>query len=299
MQRLFRWLAVTVAVLGAMCTGCAQGAVTSPTAPSPPGATPTSASPTPSTSVASAPAPSPTRPQPVSWYPWLPAAETTVEGALPVDSFVRTLTDVVPVSGSPGAAAYRFDTGDPDPATHPVMGFSNGVVLVVLHGPVMVDDRAWYYLTPAQISVDTPTGWSPIVSPTGSRYYQPIAFECPADPIAVAELSSLMLTDGLPACYGDDEVTIVGDLHCEPGPDAIAEGATWLATGSCRFDSPPTVYGLDPTPEPGRYAVTGRFLDDEAHACRSRDGDDSAEGRITAVLFCRRAFVATSAERVG
>ena len=52
--------------------------------------------------------------QPRSWYPWLPAADTTVEGALPVDSFVRTLADVVPVSGSPGAAPYRFDTGDPD-----------------------------------------------------------------------------------------------------------------------------------------------------------------------------------------
>lgn len=297
MQRLFPWLAVTVAVLGAILTGCAQGAVTSPTAPSPSG-TPMSATPTASTSVATAPTPSPTPPEPASWYPWLPAADTTVDGALRVDSFVRTLADVVPVSGSPGAASYRFDTGDPDPAKHPVMGISQGVVLVVLHGPVMVEDRAWYYLSPAQISVDIPTGWSPIVSPTGSRYYQPIAFDCPADPIAVAELSSLMLTDGLPACYGDDEVTIVGDLLCEPGPDVIAEGATWLAAGACRFDSPPTVYGLDPTLEPGRYAVTGRFMDDEARACRPRDADESAEGRIDAVLFCRRAFVATSAVRV-
>jgi hypothetical protein len=219
----------------------------------------------------------------------------TVKGALEIDSFVTTQADVVPVSGTPGGPPYRFNTGDPDPSTHPLMGFPRGALLVVLHGPVMVNETAWYYLTPAQVSVDLPTGWSPIVSPTGSPHVQRIEFDCPPDPIAVAELSSVMLTDGLPACYGDDQVTIVGDLHCERGPDTFAQGASWLATGSCRFDSPPTAYGLDPSLEPGRYAVTGRFLDAEARSCRSRDGDDSAEGRIAAVLFCRRAFVATSA----
>lgn len=304
-----RWLAVTGLLLAAMFTGCFAGATTSPTssvaAQASPSPTPIRSAPSPSpspsaelTPLASAapiPTSTPTLTPAANWYPWLPAADPTVEGALPVDSFVHAL-DVVPVSGSPGSEPYRFDTGDPDPATHPVMGYPRGAILVVLHGPVVVEGRAWYYLTPAHIAIDLPTGWAPVAAPTGAPYYQRMAFDCPASPIAVSELSSLMgLTDGLPACYGGDEVTIVGELSCEPGPDSYAEGASWLADGACRYHSPPTVFGLDPRLPSGRYAVTGRFLDDEARACRSRDGVESAEERIAAVLFCRRAFVATSA----
>jgi hypothetical protein len=228
--------------------------------------------------------------------PVAPCRRPSVAGALPVDSFVRSI-DLVPVSGSPGAEPYRFDTGDPDPSTHPFVRYPKGALLVVLRGPVMVDGRAWYYLTPAHIAIDLPTGWAPVASPTGAPYYQPTPFDCPVSPIAIEDLSSLNgFSDGLPVCYGDDEVTIVGDVvACERGPDAFAQGATWLADGSCRFESPPTIRGLDPSLEPGRYAVTGRFLDDEARSCRKLDAVDSPEERIAAVLYCRSAFVATSA----
>ena len=269
----------TIAALGVAGAGCAPTPAVSPTAE-------------PSAMISVAPSQASQTPE--SWYPWLPQIDTAVDAALPIDSFARA-TEIVPVSGAPGAPPFRFDTGDPNPAANPLLGFPRGVVLVVVHGPVMVEQTAWYLLTPAGISVDTPTGWAPIVSPTGSRFLQPMTFDCPGDPIDVAKLSVHMLTDGLPACYGDEEVTITGDLRCVAGPDTIAKGASWLAEGSCRFDAPPTVYGLDPSLGAGRYAVTGRFLDEEARSCVSADGDESVEGRLTAVLFCRRAFVATSA----
>jgi hypothetical protein len=71
-----------------------------------------------------------------------------------------------------------------------------------------------------------------------------------------------------------------------------------LEHGRCQFDGPPSVYGLDPDLAPGRYAVTGHFLDGQARDCRSVDGGATPEDRLDAVLHCRRAFVATSAERV-
>ena len=230
-----------------------------------------------------------------TWYPWLPSVDPTDDGALPVDSFVRAAADPVPVSAEPGGPPFRFDDGDPSHVDAPLIGIQRGTLLVVLHGPVSFEGDAWYLVTPAQLSIDIPTGWSPVVSPTGSRYLQPTDFACPTNPVEIASLSRVSLTDGLPACYGDEEVTIVGDLACDASRDTNAVGPGWLDPGMCRFDAPPSVFGLDPALKPGRYAVTGRFLDAGARECRSRDGDDSAFGRLIAVLYCRRAFVATSA----
>jgi len=230
-----------------------------------------------------------------SWYTWLPPIDSTAEGALAVDSFVRATADPVPVSAEPGGSPFRFDDGDPSRHDAPLIGFPRGALLVVLHGPIAVDGDDWYLVTPAQIAVDIPTGWSPVVAATGSRYLQPFEFACFPSPIEAASLSRATLTDGLPACYGDEEITIVGDLVCEAGPSSIAVGPSWLEAGVCHFDGPPSVFGLDPSIKPGRYAVTGRFLDPEAGDCTARDGDDSTDARLMAVLFCRRAFVATSA----
>ena len=231
------------------------------------------------------------------WYPWLPPIDGSVDATFEVDSFVAGRVPVVPVSQTPGSPPYRFDTGEPDPSTHPLIGFPKGMPLVVVHGPVVVDGVEWYLLAPAQLSVDVPTGWSPSRSPSGQRLLASASYDCPATPIDAAKLSPGVLTDGLPVCYGDREITIVGDLACETEADSFAVGATWLAGGTCRFDAPPTVYGLDPRLKAGRYAVTGRFLDEEATACRPADGDASDESRLMAVLHCRRAFVASSARR--
>jgi hypothetical protein len=231
-------------------------------------------------------------------FPWLPPVDPDIAATFQVDTFVTARADVVPVSGIPGGPPYRFDTGEPDPSSHPLLGFMKGTLLVVVHGPVVVEGVEWYLLTPAQLSVDVPTGWSPISSESGEPLFEPGTFDCLTSPIAAEQLSPFALTDGLPVCYGATELTIVGELVCRPEPDSFATGATWLEGGICSFDAPLSVYGLDPELAPGRYEVTGHFDDSQSRDCRPPDGDQSPEARLNAVLLCRRAFVATSANAV-
>jgi hypothetical protein len=270
-----------------LIAGCGGGPAASTTRePSPTPASTDQATPT------SAPS---TTDQADGLFPWLPFIDPGVSATFEVDTFVVARSDAVPVSASPGGPPYRFDTGDPDPSTHPILSFGEGGLLVVIHGPVMVDDVEWYLLTPAYVSIDIPTGWSPLSSESGEPFLRAEEFTCPPSPIATEQLSPFAMADGLPACHGDAEITLVGDLVCTPGPDTFSAGATWLEGGSCRFDLPPTVYGMDPSLAPGRYSVTGHFDDPQARECRPLDGPQSPEARLAAVLFCRRAFVATSA----
>jgi hypothetical protein len=228
------------------------------------------------------------------WFPWLPAIDQTVDATFGRDSLVTAGADVVPVSAVPGGPPFRFDTGEPDPSSHPWIGFPGGGLLVVLHGPVVAEGIEWYLLTPAQLSIDVPTGWSPVVSREGVPWLVQSAFDCPTSPLTTDDLAPLMLTDGLPACYGDAEVTIVGELGCSAEPDRFVTGPSWVEGGICRFHVPPSIYGLHADLPAGRYAVTGHFDDTEARDCRLADGDVSDTGRLTAILHCRRAFVATS-----
>lgn len=288
--------ALLAAVAGACGGATASGPAPSTSLASPPTASPSSrASPLPTSSPVAPSTPFPTSTPAVAWYPWLPAIDAAQAPTYVPDSFVVGLVDIVPVSPTPGGAPYRFDTGDPDPSTHPLMGFPRGGVLVVLHGPVVVDGVEWYLLTPAQLAIDVPTGWSPIEGPDGTPLIGPQTFDCPESPVTVERLSQDVLTDGLPACYGNNEIVLIGELSCTAEPDAFVVGASWLDGGMCRTGAPPTIYGLDPDLPSGRYRVTGRFLHPEAAACRSPD-DVSALGRLVAVLHCRRAFVAASAQ---
>jgi hypothetical protein len=236
---------------------------------------------------------------PAALYPWLPAGDTTLDGRLDVDTFARPMAEVVPVSPVPGGPPWRFDTGDPDPSTHPLIGFQNGILLVVLHGPVVVDGTEWYLLAPAAVAVDVPTGWSPATAPGGAEWIVPASLVCPPSPVLAERLAPLLLTDGLPVCYGDEEIAIEGELTCEAQPDTSATGPLWLEGGTCRFDVPPVVYGLDADLPPGRYVVLGHFDDPQVRDCRPADGDGSDEARLQAVLHCRRAFVATSVRPAG
>ncbi|HSL33656.1 MAG TPA: hypothetical protein VK871_08400 [Candidatus Limnocylindrales bacterium] len=236
-------------------------------------------------------------------YPGLPPIDPSIDGGLEIDTFARSLGDPVPASEEAGGPPWRFDTGDPDPSTHPVIGFGKGLLLVVLHGPIVVDEVEWYLLTSAQLVIDVPTGWSPMTAPDGSDWIVPTTLACPPSPMTVEQLAPLDLTDGLAACYGDAEITIESGLVCDPEPDQWATGPTWMEGGACEFEADPavaamhaSVYGLDGDLAPGRYRVTGHFDDPQSRICREPDGDDSAASRVRAILRCRNGFVATSAE---
>ena len=292
LQRVGR-VGVLAGVLIAMAA-CGTPPATPSVGPSAPMTTPgfpaESAPPRPTTS----PAPAAGRRE---LYPWLPPIDEDVEAAFAADSFVTSAVDVAPVSSEPGGAPFRFDTGDPDPSKHPLVGFLKGGLLVVVHGPILVGDVPWYLLAPAQLGIDIPTGWTPLTSPDGTRLIEAAEFTCPASPLTVEVLGSLALTDGLPACFGDRDVTIRGDLACDRAVEAFVTGPDWVAGPTCSIGSPPTIYGLDPTLTPGRFDVTGHFDDPAAGDCRPADFMSTDLARVEAVLACRRAFVATNAER--
>jgi hypothetical protein len=299
-----RRVETAVALVVALIAGCASSGEVVTAAPLPlrsgsatPLATPSNAAtPTPSSEALSDPsAVTDSRETPFDWYPWLPVADPTVVPSLAMDSFVRTAS-LLPVSAEPGGPPYRFDTGDPDPSTHPLMGVNAGTLLTVLRGPVIVDNVEWYLFAPAQLATDVPTGWSPLSGPDGNPLVKAAEVPCPGSPMTSARLWKLQLTDGLPACYGATVITISGRLKCSREPDSFATGADWLAAGSCHFDGAPTVFGLDPELPPGRYAVTGSFLHPAAAACRPMDGGENAVDRLSAVLHCRRGFVAIGAQ---
>jgi hypothetical protein len=251
----------------------------------------------------SAPSPEPsptTTPEAAApvWYPWLPPADA-VDGALEVDTFVTALADVLPISPSPGAEPWRFNMGDGDPSTWPLMGVVAGGALVVTHGPVVVDGAEWYLLTPAQLAIDVPTGWARRAAEDGTLMLGPSDLPCPGTPATAAEVGARQITYGLAACYGTDDIVITGDLACDPTPSDYVTGASWLAGGTCRLEGMfRTVYGLDADTPPGTYAVTGHFNDPEAAACTSVDGAADPDGqlRLHAVLDCRSSFIATGIE---
>lgn len=288
-------LAASVLAVALLAGGCAGGAgtstVPSPDLPASPTMTVPSASPIASLS------PSGVRAGP---YPGVPPLDPGIDGTFEIDAFATAAVDIVPASEIAGGPPWRFDTGDPDPSTHPVIGFARGLPLVVLYGPIVVDGVEWYLLTSAILAVDVPIGWSPIASPDGAEWIVPTSVSCPPSPVPAEQLASLGLIDGLPACYGDAEITIEGDLACSAEPDPWTTGPTWLEDGVCRFDDvdgpSPRVYGLASDLAAGRYRVSGHFDDPQARDCREPGGDDTDASRLRAILRCRSGFVATSAQ---
>lgn len=300
-----------IAMVALVSLGCSAGPAASIHGTSPPATT------TPSQAPSSSPAPSaasetsrPTSaPTPASTpdaaYPGVPPLEPGIVGTLEIDSFATAAVDIVPASEVPGGPPWRFDTGDPDPSTHPVIGFGRGLPLVVLYGPVVVDGVEWYLLTSAVLAVDVPVGWSPMTAPDSSDWVVPTTLACPPSPMTVEQLAPLGLTDGLAACYGDAEITIESGLVCNLQPDRWATGPTWMEGGVCEFEADPavdamhaSVYGLGGDLPSGRYRVTGHFDDPQSRICRE-PGDDTDASRLVAVLHCRKGFVATSVDPAG
>lgn len=292
-----------VATLITACSGAAQPSpspsVTPAASPSMEASAPAPPSPAPTAAPTASSTPSLTPAAPPSTatselFPWLPPVDTSLESAFHPDDLVFVDASQLPVSPEPGAPPYRFDMGEPDPSANPPMSWGVELLLVVLHGPVVVDGVPWYLLTPAQLVIDAPTGWAPAVSPDGGRLLERASYECPTSPIQPGRLAHVSFTDGWPACYGDREITLEGVPSCDRDPDPRVTGPDWLVGPVCSLDAPPSIYGLGTHVPPGRLSMTGHFDDPAARDCRPVDGDTSSSARLNAILECRRAFVATS-----
>ena len=216
---------------------------------------------------------------------------TPFAATLIVDTFAAVVGDsLVPVSGGPGGARLpQYD-----------YVFSSATPLVVIDGPVVVDNVEWYYFAYASRVIDSLPGWAPIQDPDGTQWIVPTTLTCLSSPMTTEQIQAEHnLRNGLPICYGDTEITIVGGLGCGAATDPLISGASWMENGwVCRLDTLPegiAVYGTDLDAGPGRYAVTGHFDDAEARECHWPEfGEGSDAEPMWAVMECRSAFVATS-----
>jgi len=183
------------------------------------------------------------------------------------DDFVTANARIVPVSGEPGGPPYRFDTGDPDPSKHPVMGFSKGMGLVVLHGPVIVD-AVEGSLAPQALSfkvrLDSPFGTLAVRRAGAAKELQP-SFEISRP--AAGEVSYLVAFDprngGGLALHGPTVVAEVelparvdgGRLELDPAvtllSDASGTRKATVANGALKL-SGTDLAGRDLRPVPGK-----------------------------------------------
>ena len=198
--------------------------------------------------------------------PGLPPMDAGVTSAFLVDDIVASTSGgILPVSGAPNG-----------PPFNEVPGYAPDTLLVVLHGPVVIDGAEWYLLAPARFSMFDPIGWAPRTAPDGAALLQPADGACPASPMRVDELGPVPLANGLPACYGEAEVTIDGPLTCDSAPDPIVLGPPWLGGGTCVMGQGTlTVYGLDPEPprrplrRDGPLRRSGRAVSAAPHRLRT------------------------------
>lgn len=229
------------------------------------------------------------------------AAPTNQTPTIAIDSFAAiTGADYVPVSTEPG--------GEPVPFHGSLGGFFSfmaGFPLVVVSGPVIVDGVEWYYFVHAERVSDTMPGWAPIDGPSGTRWIEPTTVTCLPSPMTTEQMSQegARLTNGLPVCYGDTEITITGELVCG-ALDPLIRGTSWLDVGwGCRLDAQPegiAVYSVAAdfaALTNGRYRVTGHFDDAESDSCHwPAFGEGSDMSPLLAILECRKSFIATRFE---
>ena len=271
-----------VVLLGLAMAACGSNTITPspPSTPSPSAVVPVSPSPTATASGTSSPPPATAS----------PAATPNGTVALAVDGAARTTTDSLRVRSAPG-------TADSSKKLEPLL--ATGTRLYVVDGPVAADGYDWYEVVPFDGRL--PQGWVASASRQGESWVEDDAESCPTSPLDAANVARLMTFGGL-ACFGDREVQVTGEVHCEfadvdspiSGPDWIhydryctlnlgGEARLWINDGGMTLGYPMTSQAL----------VTGHFDDPQATLCVSGD-ESSAPDPARVVLDCRAQFVGTS-----
>lgn len=175
--------------------------------------------------------------------------------------------------------------------------------------------QAHWELGRASWRPNLPLGWVPELDDNGLPTLFPYEPDCPDE----EDLTAQAIIDvGAPvalACFGDRELTLVGDVDCyHVIADAIVAGAGWLSEDrSCTIDDKYGLHGpavtmlLDGTADAnhvaGRYLVRGHFDDPGSAGCGWIPFGTSGlqpqhPGESGPVLICRQLFVVTSVERI-
>jgi hypothetical protein len=223
--------------------------------------------------------------------------------------YVFTQGSVVKVSA--GAVLDIFALADA--ASDKVGEVQPGFSVYIVSGPTTVDGDDWYQVKPFKLSdrerLEYPLGWVRAAHEDGTAALEPTPLECAGgDPLTPINILDLSPTGAL-ACFGSDEITIVGQVFCMTNdnlPENLQHDVTgpfWLDDGRfCAFQDQsgepffeifnfPTDE-LPPTWQTDDLAITGHFDDPESAECTGLGGQSSLS-KDEAVFECRLGFHVT------
>jgi len=223
--------------------------------------------------------------------------------------YIFSPDSVVKVSAAANLDIFALATADSDKLGEVQPGTS----IYVIAGPTTVDGDDWYQVKPFRMSdperVEYPLGWVRVSHEDGRPALEPTPLECVASP-SLTPVNILDLTaTGALACFGSDEITIVGRVFCMPNDDLPENlqhdvtGPFWLDDGRfCAFQDQSgepyfEIFGfptdeLPPTWRTDDLAITGHFDDPESAECTGLDGLPSLT-KEQAVFECRLGFHVT------
>lgn len=229
----------------------------------------------------------------------VPSQRPTVEPSLtPVTLFAPGT--VVRIIGAPGDVRPLYQLATPE--SDQVGEVGGGITAYVNAGPVVVDGVDWYQVMP--FGSDTfgyPLAWLPALDDAGQPTLEAEQIACPSGELTPDILTGLGSTAAL-ACFGSDEITVIGRVSCEPRDAAEREvtGPFWLDDGRlCAFVDPlgePVleIFGFptDELPPDWRtvdLAVQGRYDHPESVDCVGKGAVDDLRDD-EAVFACRQLF---------
>ncbi len=140
---------------------------------------------------------------------------------------------------APGEVLPLYQLAD---ATSDQIGeVGGGITAYVNAGPIVVDGVDWYQVMPfGSDTMGYPLAWIAAVDAAGEPTLEAATIACPTGVLTPDILTGLGSIAAL-ACFGSDEISVVGRVSCEPrtDPERQVGGPFWLDDGRlCAFVDP-------------------------------------------------------------
>jgi hypothetical protein len=185
-----------------------------------------------------------------------------------------------------------------------------GAEVLLVAGPQTVDGIDYWQLYPSTKDYTVPLGWAAASQEDGTVNLDPFQPACPeTEGVTAAQLGAMEPRERL-SCYGDQELTLQGQLTCGFGiADGLLAGPILSSNVFCRVDDALSLHGpvsdgldWDHNQQPvftGNYEVSGHFDDPGAQHCYQTPFGTSLEGSRDpgdpgAIQDCRTFFVVTA-----